>query len=135
MQNQRAGKKVGLVLVLLVLVLWLSSCAGMEEKRDRFMAQGKASFEKGDYITARLHFKNALQLDPKLADGHLWLGRTELRLQNPRAAFGSLSKAVELNPDLFEAQVILGNLFMLGQRLDDAEAKAKLVLDKEPTHP
>lgn len=132
MPSQRTGKMVLFILVLLVLGLSLCSCSSMEEKRDNFMAQGKASFEKGDYITARLHFKNALQLDPKLAEGHLWLGRTELRLKNPRAAFGSLSKAVELNPDLFEAQITLGNLFLLGRRLDDAEAKAELVLAKEP---
>lgn len=132
MQSQRTGKSVVFVLVLLVLGLWLSSCASMEEKRDKFMAQGKASFEKSDFVTARLHFKNALQLDPKLAEGHLWLGKTELRLQNPRAAFSALSKAVELNPDLFEAQVILGNMFLLGRRVDDAEANANLVLAKEP---
>jgi tetratricopeptide (TPR) repeat protein len=132
MKNQRAWKKAFFVLATLVLILSLSSCASMEEKRDKFMAQGKASFEKGDYVTARLHFKNALQLDPKLAEGYLWLGKTELRLENPRSAFGSLSKAVELNPDLIEAQIILGNLYLLGRRVDEAESKANLVLEKEP---
>ena len=130
MKNQRAWKKAFFVLATLVLILSLSSCASMEEKRDKFMAQGKASFEKGDYVTARLHFKNALQLDPKLAEGYLWLGKTELRLKNPRSAFGSLSKAVELNPDLFEAQIILGNLYLLGKRVDEAESKANLILEK-----
>jgi tetratricopeptide (TPR) repeat protein len=132
MQNLRAWKKIWFVLALLVLGMLLSSCASMEEKRDKFMADGKASYEKGDYVTARLHFKNALQLDPKLAEGYLWLGKTELRLKNPRGAFGSLSKAVELNPDLLEAQIILGNLYLLGKRTDEAEAKVKLVLEKEP---
>jgi tetratricopeptide (TPR) repeat protein len=82
----------------------------MEEKRDKFMAQGKASFEKEDFIAARLHFKNALQLDDKFAEGHLWLGKTELHLKNPRGAFGAFSKAVELNPNLLEGQILLGNL-------------------------
>jgi tetratricopeptide (TPR) repeat protein len=134
MQNPRAWKKVWFVTALLVLGLLLSSCASMEEKRDKFMADGKASYEKGDYVTARLHFKNALQLDPKLAEGYFWLGKTELRLKNPRGAFGALSKAVELNPDLLEAQVILGNLFLLGRRTDEAEARAKLILQKEPNN-
>jgi hypothetical protein len=70
-----AIRALGLLsLVGLLLLIWLSACASLEEKRDRFMAQGKAAFEKGDFIAARLHFKNALQLDPKLAEGHLWLG-------------------------------------------------------------
>lgn len=118
----------------LTLLIGLVACSSMEEKRDKFMAQGKASFEKGDFITARLHFKNALQLDPKLAEGQLWLGKTELRLSNPRGAFGALSQAAELNPNLFEAQLTLGNLLLLGKKPDEAEAKAKLVLDKEPNN-
>jgi tetratricopeptide (TPR) repeat protein len=132
MHMNSGWKRALLVLTALVLIFSLSTCASMEQKRDKFMAQGKASFEKGDYITARLHFKNALQLDPELAEGYLWLGKTELRLNNPRGAFGSLSKAVQINPNLYEAQIILGNLFLLGKKLDDAEAKANLVLAKEP---
>jgi tetratricopeptide (TPR) repeat protein len=121
-----------LALAALFLLFALLACSSMEDKRENFMAQGKASFEKGDFITARLHFKNALQLDPKLAEGQLWLGKTELRLNNPRGAFGALSQAVELNPNLFEAQLTLGNLLLLAKKTDDAEAKAKLVLEKEP---
>ena len=132
MRNYSLWHKVWMALVALVLITSLLSCATMEEKRDKFMAQGKAAFEKGDFITARLHFKNSLQIDPKLAEGYLWLGKTELRLKNPRGAFGALSKAVELKPDLFEAQITLGNLFLLARQLDKAEEKAKLVLDQEP---
>jgi len=131
-----AIRALGLLsLVGLLLLIWLSACASLEEKRDRFMAQGKAAFEKGDFIAARLHFKNALQLDPKLAEGHLWLGKTELRLQNPRNAFGSLSKAVELDPGLMEAQLLLGNLYLAAQKPEEAEVRAKIVLDKEPQNP
>jgi tetratricopeptide (TPR) repeat protein len=134
MDMKRGWKKAFLVFTALLLIFSLSACASMEQKRDKFMAQGKASYEKCDYVTARLHFKNALQLDPEWAEGYLWLGKTELHLNNPRGAFGSLSKAVQLNPNLFEAQTILGNLFLLGKRLDDAEAKANLVLAKEPNN-
>lgn len=132
MRDYRVWKKSFFAVVALVLVFCLISCTTLEEKRDKFMAQGKASFEKGDYVNARLYFKNALQVDPKLAEGHLWLGKTDLRLQNPQGAFGSLSKAVELKPDLFEAQILLGSLLLLGKQVDQAEAKASLVLVKEP---
>ncbi|MGQ9688361.1 MAG: tetratricopeptide repeat protein [Desulfobaccales bacterium] len=117
---------------LLAIFGFVLACSSLEEKREHFMTQGKASFEKGDFITARLHFKNALQIDPQMAEGHLWLGKTELRLQNPRGAFGSLSKAAELKPDLTEAQLTLGNLLLLAKKPDEAEAKAKIVLEKEP---
>jgi tetratricopeptide (TPR) repeat protein len=123
-----------LAFLALTLLFGLLACSSMEDKRENFMAQGKASFEKGDFITARLHFKNALQLDPKLAEGQLWLGKTELRLNNPRGAFGALSQAVELNPNLSEAQITLGNLLLLARKPEEAEAKAKLVLEKEPNN-
>jgi tetratricopeptide (TPR) repeat protein len=127
-------KKALLAVTALLLIFSLSACSSMEQKREKFMSQGKASYEKGDYITARLHFKNALQLDPELAEGHLWLGKTELHLKNPRGAFGSLTKAVQINPNLYEAQILLGNLFLLAKKFDDAEAKANLVLAKEPNN-
>jgi tetratricopeptide (TPR) repeat protein len=130
----KGWKKALLAVTALLLIFSLSACSSMEQKREKFMAQGKASYEKGDYITARLHFKNALQLDPEFAEGHLWLGKTELHLNNPRGAFGSLSKAVQINPDLYEAQIILGNLFLLAKKFDEAEAKANLVLAKEPNN-
>jgi len=135
MHNQSVWKKVFFILTTLFMIVSLSFCSSIEQKRQKFMADGKASFAKGDYITARLQFKNALQLDPELAEGHLWLGKTELHLNNPRGAFGSLSKAVQINPDLFEGQIILGNLFLLGRKIDEAEAKANLVLAKEPNNP
>ena len=134
MHMKSGWKKALLAVTALLLIFSLSACSSVEQKREKFMAQGKASYEKGDYITARLHFKNALQLDPELAVGYFWLGKTELHLSNPRGAFGALSKAVQLNPDLYEAQILLGNLFLLGRKLDDAEAKANLVLAKEPTN-
>jgi cytochrome c-type biogenesis protein CcmH/NrfG len=96
------------------------------------MTQGKAAFEKGEFTTARLHFRNALQSDPKLAEGYLWLGKTELRLNDPRGAFGALAKAVELKPDLFEAQITLGNLLLLAKKPNEAEEKASMVLEREP---
>ena len=85
MRGNSLWPKSILVVMVLGLIFVMLACATMEEKRDHYMAQGKASFEKGDFITARLHFKNALQLDPKLAEGYLWLGKTELRLKNPQA--------------------------------------------------
>jgi hypothetical protein len=65
MHMKSGWKKAFWVVTALLLIFSLSSCASMEQKRAKFMTEGKASYEKGDYITARLHFKNALQLDPK----------------------------------------------------------------------
>ncbi len=125
-------RKWVLVGILLGVIFWVGSCTSMEGKRDKFLAEGKELYEKGDYIRASLQFRNALQIDPKFAEGYLWLGKTDLKLKSFQGAFGSLSKAVELNPDQLEAQIMLGQLFLAARKLDEAEAKANLVLKKEP---
>jgi Tfp pilus assembly protein PilF len=96
----------------------------MEEKRDKFVAEGKEYYQKGDYIKARLQFTNALQIDPKFPEAHLWLGKTELKLGNPRNAYGNLSQAAELKPQLTEAQILLGQMLLLAKQLDRAEEKS-----------
>ncbi len=132
MMKQTLPRKLLLMAILIGVCFWVGGCTSMEGKRDKFLVQGKELYQKGDYIRARLQFRNALQIDPKFAEGYLWLGKTELRLNSFQGAFGSLSKAVELKPDQIEAQVLLGQMFLMMRKLDEAEAKANLVLKKEP---
>jgi len=119
-------------MVVLLLAVSLCACGSMEEKRDSFMASGKELYQKADYTRARLQFQNALQIDPKFADAQLWLGKTQLKLQNPRGAYGALNQAVALNPNLTEAQILLGDLLLMAKQLDKAQAKAEIALKQEP---
>lgn len=43
-------------------------------------------------------FQKALQLDPRLADAHLWLGIALRKANRPAEARRALEKAIELNP-------------------------------------
>ena len=118
--------------VALLVAVSFCACSSMEEKRDKFLASGQALYQQGDYVRARLQFQNALQIDPKFAAAYLWLGKTELKLQNPRGAYGALNQAVELNPNLTEAQVLLGDLLLMAKQLDKAKEKAEIALKQEP---
>lgn len=135
MRKKGLPRKWVLVGILLWVVFLVGGCTSMEGKRDKFLAQGKELYQKGDYVRASLQFKNSLQIDPKFAQGYLWLGKSEFKLNKFQGAMGSLLKAVELNPDLIEAQVLLGQLFLAGRKLDEAEAKVNLALKKEPENP
>jgi tetratricopeptide (TPR) repeat protein len=121
-------------ILVVLLTLFLGACTSMEEKRDKFLASGEALYQQGDYIRARLQFQNALQIDPKFAAAYLWNGKTELNLQNPRGAYGALNQAVELNPNLTEAQILLGDLFLMAKQLDKAKEKAEIALKQEPNN-
>ncbi len=118
--------------VALLLAVSLCACTSMEEKRDKFMTSGQALYQQKDYVRARLQFQNALQIDPKFGTAYLWLGKTELKLQNPRGAYGALNQAVELNPQLTEAHILLGDILLLAKQLDRAQAQAEIALKQEP---
>lgn len=105
-------------MLVMLLAVSLCACSSMEEKRDKFLASGQGLYQEGDYVRARLQFQNALQIDPKFGVAQLWLGKTELKLQNPRGAYGALNKAVELNPQLTEAHVLLGDILLMAKQLD-----------------
>ncbi|HED00461.1 MAG TPA: tetratricopeptide repeat protein [Proteobacteria bacterium] len=130
MQKKRLRVYIVAIIVLSLLGL-VVSCSSVEEKRAKFFNRGKELFEKKDYAKARVEFKNAIQVDPKFADAYYWLGKAEFALQNVRGAFGSFSKAVELNPDHLEAQIDLARIYLLARQPDKALEKANLVLAKE----
>ena len=67
--------KLSLLLGAIGLLLSLFACGGGPgEKRDKFYKKGTALYQQGDYVKARLEFKNALQVDPKYAQGYYYLG-------------------------------------------------------------
>ena len=125
-------RNIAMWAVVLLVAVSLCACSSMEQKRDKFQASGKEYFQKQDYVKARLQFQNALQIDPKFAEAYLWLGKTELKLRNPRGAYGNFSKAVELNPNLTEAQILLGDILLVARQLDKAQEKAEIALKQEP---
>ena len=81
----------------LSIAFW--GCSSKEEKRNSFLKKGIKLYEAGDYKKAILEFKNTLQLDPNFAEGYLYLGKTYLRMGDPKKAYGSFSKALELKED------------------------------------
>ena len=86
------------VLAICLIALIVSGCGSPEEKKMKFYGKGKALYEKGDYVRAKLEFKNAAQIDPKYSDAYYMLGLTALKQGSLREAYGNLSKAVDSTP-------------------------------------
>lgn len=119
-------------LILLLLGLLALGCQTMEQKRDKFLQHGQELYDKGDYVRARLQFKNALQIDPKFAPAILWLAKTEMKLENFKGAFGLLNQVLELDPNLVEARVLLGRIYLGAKKFEEAQAQIKEALQREP---
>ena len=119
-------------MLVLALSVALAGCGGPEEKKAKFHSRALELFDKGDVVKARLEVKNALQIDPKFAEGYELLGRIELKEGNFKGGFGAFSKAVELKPELSVAQLELGKLFLMSNAPDQALEKAVGVIAREP---
>ena len=91
----------------LLTVLLLAGCGGAEERKAKYLERGIAYFEEDNFDKAKIEFKNVLQIDPKTAAPHYYLGRIAESQQQWRKAFGSYGKAVELDPGLLEARTRL----------------------------
>lgn len=123
--------KSRLVLVLLAFFL-LASCGTPDEKKMAFFTKGNSLFETGDFVKARLEFKNAVQIDPEFAKAHYMLGKVEMKLKNGKAAYTRISQAVRLDPELMDARLDLGKIFFSGRALDRAGAQADEILKRDP---
>lgn len=127
---------VALTVGLTVMTAAWSGC--MQDpaaRKAHYLGQAERYMADEQYPEAVIEYRNALKLDPKDAHAYFKLGIAYLS-QHPityaQPAFAALSKAVELDPSLWEAQLRVGELQALGRQFDAAEAKARLVLDQRP---
>jgi tetratricopeptide (TPR) repeat protein len=119
---------------LLLISVFFQSCSSPEEKKLKYFNKGKALYEKKDATMARIEFKNAIQIDPSFAEAYYYLAMVELMSKNYRDTVIILTKAVELNPQLWDAQLLLGRLYLAAQLYDKSMEKARLVLASQKDH-
>ena len=132
----------GLLLCLALPLLWvsLSNCTQLsaEEKKAKHYERGMAYFNDEKYQEAVIEFKNIIQLDPKDANAYHQLALIHLKLgglPDLQAAFGELSKAVEIDPTIQDAQLKLGEFYLLSQKPKEAKKHADIVLTSSPQNP
>lgn len=125
------AKRKALIFGIIFLGLTLAACGGPEEKKIKFFDNGKRLYGQGEYVKARLEFKNALQIDSKFADGYFMLGSVEQKTGNLKQAYGNFFKATELNPDHIDAQLQVGQLLLFFGATDQAKEKIRFILAKE----
>lgn len=125
-------RNVASCILFCFLIVILSACGSPEEQSARFIEKGKELYSSGKYATARIEFKNALQIDQESALAFHNLGLTELKLENFRAAYGAFSKAVEYDPDNLDAHLELGRLLFGARQIEQAAEKSELILAAAP---
>ena len=96
-------------------------------------AWGRLFYEKHDLAEAFKSFKQAIDADGKWAPAHAGLAQA-LSQENPTLAAASASTALEIDPGLAEAHLLLANLELDNTKYDEARKHIDRVLDANPAH-
>src|SRR5262245_44853101 len=95
-----------LILMVAMITVMFSGCSGDPNvRKQKYLESGERYFEKGKYREAAIQFSNAVQVDPRYAEGHYKLAQTYLKLQQWTRAYQELSRTLELQPDNYAAQI------------------------------
>ncbi len=124
--------KVLSLALLLGMTSMLISCGGAEDRKAKYFESGMELYNEGNYVKARLEFKNVLQIDPKDVEGLYMYGQLEEKDQNWRKAYALFMRAVELDPKHVGAQLHLGRLYAMSGTPEKALESAEAVLQIKP---
>src|SRR5438034_8852672 len=133
----RVRSLIAAVLLISIAAVPFVSCDRFspEAKKAKHRERGLAYYDKAQYQEALIEFKNVVQIDPKDANGHYRLALTYLKiggLPGLQGAFDELTRTVELDPSNRDAQLKLGELYLLASEPAKARERADLILASAP---
>jgi len=121
--------------VLLVAILAASGVACSEDPeraKVEYLKSGDRYFGQKKYAEAIVHYRNALQHDPKFGQARYKLAQSlELR-GDLRAAAREFVRAADAMPGSPEVQVKAASYLLAGGQFEDARARAQIALKLDP---
>src|SRR6185295_13723890 len=128
-----------LLSVALVAVFAIGGCTNPEKAKIAHVQKGDAYLKDEKFQEASLEYRNAVQIDEKLASAHWGLARAYEGLQRFQEAFEELRKTTELDAENLDARVKLGNYYIAAgkgnpEMVTQAERMAKEILAKNSNH-
>ncbi len=131
--------QITLFCLLLAAAIFLAGCSNPEQSKAEHLAKGEAYLKDSKFQEASLEFRNALQIDEKLAAAHWGLARAYEGLERFPEMLDALRRSVSLDANNLDARVKLANYYLAGSRnrsdiVAESEKLAKEVLAKDPNH-
>ena len=123
---------LGIVALLLSLALVSGCNRDPNVRKHKYLESGQKYSAQGKDREAAIQYANALKIDKNFADAHYALAQSYLHMGALSAAFGELQRTVALQPANYKARIDLGNMFLAGGRVDDAQVQADAVMAAQP---
>lgn len=118
-------------LIALALLLFIPVLAPSQTARDLLLA-GNRKFSQQKYLAAMTDYKQALQLNPKMAKAYHNLGNVNYILQNYEDALINFTKAIELSPNDPEPLSSRGALFFALREYEKAMQDLDMAIRIDP---
>ena len=118
------------------VILLLFGCSQSPQAREvKYLDKGRKEFQKKNYTNAILHFKTAMQAQPRDAEPYYQLGLAYLASNDFNSAASHFRKASELNPKHVGAQLKLAELMAASRSreiLEEAQKRSRDILAISP---
>ncbi len=144
MNQQECTRRVFVLarfVIILVAALGLISCKSAETSKAEHVQRGEAFLKEKKYQEATLEFRNAVQIDERLAQAHWGLAQAYEGLQRFAEMIDELKLTIELDAANLDARVKLGTYYVGANAIHksdelvaEAERLVKDVLQKDPNH-
>jgi tetratricopeptide (TPR) repeat protein len=115
-----------------LVLLLLSSCTSAEQAKQQFLEQGDLAFRERRFQDAVFLYRNAIARDQQFAEARLKLSDAYLAVGNLDGSYKELLRAADLLPGTTDVQLKAGRYLLVARQFQDAEARARAVLAREP---
>ena len=124
-------------LLCLLAALLYTGCdwSSPEAKKEKHRERAETYFEKGQYHEAIIEYANVTKIDPKDANAYYQVALIHMKLGgvvNLQAAYAELTRSLELDKTNRDAQLKLGELYLIANEPTKAREQADIVLVSTP---
>src|SRR5215510_3517602 len=129
-------KQISLFCLLTAVAIFLAACTNPDKAKAQHLTKGEEYLKASKFQEASLEFRNAIQIDDKMAAAHWGLARAYEGLERYPEMLDELRKTVSLDQNNLEARIKLGNYYLGGSRgrsdvIAESERLAKEILAKD----
>ena len=124
---------IGVVRALALSGAVAAACGCSTEPRNvPHLERGKAHLAAGNFKTAVIELKSAVDREPQSGDARLHLAHAYAAAGQPELAYRESIRAADLLPDNSDAQLEAAAYLLKAKQFDDAAARARRVLERVP---